>query len=134
MLWKSAGIFLPILLGFAACATITKGTTQAVVVNTPGADGAVCELKSEKIGLVTVTTPGSVTLKRSGQPIQVHCSKPCFQDGVGVIDSKLETNVAGNIILGGVIGAGIDAATGAASKYDPEVSVVMTSLPNCRRS
>ena len=121
-----------VLFGLASCATITKGTTQPVIVDTPGVAGATCELTSGKIGLVKVVTPASVVLKRSGQAVQVRCTKACYQDGIGVIDSNIETNVAGNIILGGVLGAGIDAATGAASKYDASISVIMTPVPGCR--
>jgi len=132
MIARHAARLCLVAAGMAGCATITKGTTQPVIVDTPGAAGAVCELTSGKIGVVKVTTPGSVVLKRSGQAIQVRCTKACYQDGIGVIDSNIEANVAGNIILGGVLGAGIDAATGAASKYDSSISVIMTPLPGCK--
>ena len=40
---------------------------------------------------------------------------------------------AGNVLFGGFIGLGVDAASGAMNKYDPGVEVVMTPLPNCGR-
>jgi hypothetical protein len=39
--------------------------------------------------------------------------------------------VAGNIILGGVIGLGVDAVSGAMNKYTPEIQVAMTPMPGC---
>jgi len=36
-----------------------------------------------------------------------------------------------NVVFGGVIGLGIDAASGAMNKYQPGVEVVMSPIPNC---
>ena len=38
---------------------------------------------------------------------------------------------AGNIIAGGVVGLGIDAASGALNKYAAETQVHMTPIPGC---
>jgi len=115
----------------AGCATIVKGTSQMVVVNTPGVPGATCVLTSPTIGSQTVVTPGSLTLKKGSENIAVRCTKACYQDGVGVIPSNFEGMAAGNVILGGVIGLGVDAATGAMNQYAPEVQVVMTRTSGC---
>jgi hypothetical protein len=40
---------------------------------------------------------------------------------------------AGNVIFGGVIGLGVDAASGALNKYPDMVTVAMTPDPTCRR-
>jgi hypothetical protein len=48
-----------------------------------------------------------------------------------VISSNMESMTAGNIILGGVIGLGVDAMTGAMNKYTPEIQVIMTPVPGC---
>jgi hypothetical protein len=44
----------------------------------------------------------------------------------------MEGMTAGNIILGGVIGLGVDAASGAMNKYTPEIQVIMTPIAGCR--
>lgn len=44
------------------CATVVKGTDQPVAINTPGVDGALCELTSASIGTYTVKTPGNLVL------------------------------------------------------------------------
>lgn len=126
---------LVVLLGalaLAACATMTKGTTQVVAVNTPGVAGATCTLTSEAIGSQLVVTPGTVTLEKSKESVAVKCSKECYVDGGGVIASNMEAMTAGNIILGGVVGLGVDAASGAMNKYTPEIQVVMTPIQGCR--
>ena len=53
-----AVVSLAVLL--AACATITKGTTQVVAVNTPGVNGASCTLTSPAIGSLMVSGHGYV--------------------------------------------------------------------------
>lgn len=115
----------------AGCATIVKGTTQTVSVNTPGVTGATCTLQSEAIGTKVVRTPGTLVLDKSAQNISVRCSKACYHDGVGVISSHTEEMTAGNVLVGGVVGLGVDAASGAMNKYNAENSIVMTPISGC---
>jgi hypothetical protein len=115
----------------AACATITKGTSQVVAVNTPGVPGATCTLISSAIGTQVVVTPATLPLAKGSDNISVRCTKDCYQDGAGVISSNMESMTAGNIILGGVVGLGVDAMTGAMNKYTPEIQVIMTPIPGC---
>jgi hypothetical protein len=124
-----AFVWLAVML--AACATITKGTTQVVAVNTPGAAGASCTLTSPAIGALTVVTPDTISLPKASDNISVRCSKECYQDGAGVISSNMEGMTAGNIILGGVIGLGVDAVSGAMNKYSPEIQVALIPVPGC---
>ncbi len=123
---------LAIAISVAGCATITRGTTQVVAVNTPGVPGATCTLTSGSIGAQTVVTPSTVSLQKGRDNVAVHCTKECYQDGAGVIASSTEGMTAGNIVVGGVIGLGVDAASGAMNSYAPEIQVVMTPIPGCR--
>jgi len=75
---------------------------------------------------------GAVTLQNGRDNVSVHCTKECYQDGAGVIASNMEGMTAGNIILGGVIGIGVDAASGAMNSYTPDIQVIMTPIPGCR--
>jgi hypothetical protein len=102
-----------------------------VAIDTPGAAGAMCELSSPGIGTQTVTTPATLTLEKSQHSITVTCRKTCFQDGVGVITSNSEGMTVGSILVGGVVGLGVDAATGAMNKYADRTSIVMVPLPGC---
>lgn len=126
---RLAPVALALLCG---CATITRGTTQNISVDTPGAAGAKCVLKSSSIGTRNIVTPATLELEKGQEGITVRCQKECFQDGAGVIASNVEGMVAGNIIAGGVIGLGVDAATGAMNKYASDTSIYMTPIPGCK--
>jgi len=127
---------IPVILAvgmlLVGCASITRGTSQTVAVNTPGVAGATCTLSAPSIGAQTVVTPATVSLPKGRDNISVHCSKDCYQDGAGVIASTVEGMTAGNILLGGVVGLGVDAASGAMNSYTPEIQVVMVPIPGCR--
>lgn len=58
----------------AACATITKGTSQLVAIDTPGVAGAVCTINTAG-GPQTVTTPGTVTLSKGSASLPIQCAK-----------------------------------------------------------
>jgi hypothetical protein len=117
---------------FVGCATLTKGTTQQVVINTPGAPGAQCTLTSSAIGSKVVTTPAAIVLDKGQDAIAVTCRKQCYQDGVGIIASNTETMSAGNLVFGGVIGLGVDAASGAMNKYNADNQIAMVPIQGCK--
>ncbi len=58
-----------LVLGFSVlltgCATITKGTTQNIAINTPGAPGSNCTLTSAAVGSKTVVTPATLIVDKS---------------------------------------------------------------------
>jgi hypothetical protein len=118
---------------FAGCSTIVKGTEQQVSVSTPGVPGALCQLQSPAIGTRTVQTPANITLPKSKNNVAVSCTAQCYSPGVGTLASHTEIMTAGNVVFGGIIGLGIDAASGAMNTYDPGVEVIMTPLPGCGR-
>lgn len=115
----------------SGCATITKGTTQTVSVDTPGVPGATCRLSSQGIGSKTLVTPGVVVLEKSQHAISVQCTKACYNDGVGIISSNTESMTAGNILVGGVVGLGVDAASGAMNKYAEQTQIAMMPIAGC---
>jgi hypothetical protein len=65
----------------AACATITKGTTQVVAVNTPGVNGASCTLSSPAIGSLTVVTPDTISLPKASDNISKIWPAASVHDG-----------------------------------------------------
>ena len=133
MRWTRVAISMAgVAVAIGGCATLTKGTTQAVALNTPGAVGAQCTLNSNAIGTKVVTTPATITLDKSQESITVLCKKECFQDGSTVIASNTETMAAGNLLLGGVVGLGVDAVSGAMNKYNADNQVAMVPIPGCR--
>jgi hypothetical protein len=114
-----------------ACATITKGTTQVVAIDTPGVPGAACTITTQS-GPQLVATPGTVTLKKGSDALPISCTKNCYVTGQSIIPSGTEAMTAGNVVFGGIIGLGVDAASGAMNKYPDVVTVAMTPDPSCR--
>ena len=102
-------------------------------MNTPGVNGAMCQLQSPAIGTRTVQPPANIILPKSKHNVAVTCQAQCYAKGVGTLASHTEMMTAGNVLFGGLIGLGVDAASGAMNKYDPGVEVVMTPLPGCGR-
>ncbi len=121
------GCFAGILLAFAltGCATITKGTTQVVAVDTPGIPGATCTITTQA-GPQVVQTPGTVSLKKGSDPLPITCTKECYVNGQSIIPSNAESMAAGNVIFGGIIGLGVDAASGAMNHYPDMFTVSMS--------
>lgn len=126
------GVLCCLMAFLSGCATITKGTTQPVAVLTPGVNGATCTLTSSSIGSKVVQTPGTVVLEKSQEAINVVCKKACYQDAVGIIPSHTEGMTAGNVLVGGVVGLGVDAISGAMNKYNDNNQFTMIPIPGCR--
>jgi hypothetical protein len=98
------------------CASILSGTNQPISVETPDCEGANCKLTNDN-GTWFVKAPGSVTVSRAYGDLTVSCSKDGFGEATNTVQSSTKAMLAGNIIFGGVIGGGVDVATGAAYDY-----------------
>ena len=110
------------------CATVTKSANQSVTVDTrpPGAE---CTLEREGETLAVINpTPGAISVEKDKDVIQVTCKKAGFQNSSGELDSTFESMTLGNILLGGVIGIGIDAASGAMHKYPSTVTITLRPM------
>ena len=67
----TAALFGLLSILFAGCSTIVKGTDQQVSVNTPGVNGAVCQLQSQAVGTRTVQTPANIVLPKSKHNVAI---------------------------------------------------------------
>ena len=102
---KFISVFV-VALVFCGCATIISGRHQDVqVISSPS--GA-----KSSTGGQSITTPGSLTLRRDTNHV-ILIEKEGYISETATVSSGVGPAVAGNIILGGLIGGGIDAATGA---------------------
>ncbi|MGH6888226.1 MAG: hypothetical protein ACREHF_03370 [Rhizomicrobium sp.] len=109
-------------VALSGCATIIEGTTQPVSVNTTPVEGAQCTLTNSQ-GTWYLTTPGSTTVHKTKTDLDVTCTKPGFQPGHVVADAHFGATTAANVIAGGVIGMGVDAASGANYHYNTPITV-----------
>lgn len=108
------------------CASIVSGQNQSVSVTTKnqGADvaGAKCSLTNDK-GTWYTTTPGSVTVRRSYNDLALTCTLDGAEPGIASVKSTTKGMAFGNILFGGIIGAGVDMSTGAAYDYPDIINV-----------
>ena len=99
------------------CATITRGTTEVLVIETTPS-GADVSLSN---GLRCLS-PCALEVKRKANLV-VDVSKAGYEPARLNVLSEVAgagaAGMAGNVILGGVIGAGVDAATGATKRLVP---------------
>ncbi len=107
------------------CATVTSGTTSSIAVVTDP-PGATCNLRRDgQIIAIVNPTPGTATVSKSVKPIAVDCTRAGGQPGAAVIQPEFQPMTIGNVLLGGVIGLVIDAASGAMGTYPPNIIVAL---------
>jgi hypothetical protein len=101
----------------AACATVTRGTTSQIQIlsNPPEATART------SLGY-SCLTPCTVQMSRKDE-FTVVVSKPGYHSAEVFVRTQVAgsgaAGFAGNVILGGVVGMGVDAATGAALEHFP---------------
>jgi hypothetical protein len=100
------------------CASIVSGQNQGIAIKTVDGSGkhvvgSFCELSNDD-GKWLVTTPNTVSVDRSSQNLQIICKKEGMIDGVFSAESKTKNMAWGNVLFGGIIGAGVDIESGAA--------------------
>ncbi len=109
---------LTAVLGLTACATVTRGEHTAWEVNTvpPGAS-----VKTTN-GFYSDSTPCSIQMSRRSD-FSADIAKPGYKTLKVTVTHKIAVGggvaFAGNALIGGVIGAGVDIATGAALDLTP---------------
>jgi hypothetical protein len=111
------------------CASITRGTTENIsIASTPS--GAEATISGLEVPTACVT-PCAIVVKRSAD-ISISFAKPGFETEVVTLTKEVPATgaagFAGNVIAGGLIGMGVDAATGAALDHKPN-PVMVTLRP-----
>jgi len=100
----------------SGCATVTRGTKDSLVIETepPGAQ--------VRVNGQVATTPCSFKLSRKFEG-SVYISKTGYETLTVHVTSHVVTaggvGMAGNVLIGGLIGAGVDVATGAMNSLSP---------------
>jgi hypothetical protein len=110
-------------VALSGCGTIIEGTSQDIAVSTTP-DGAHCDMtrKDEHVASIQ-RTPDKVHIKKTKNDILLVCTKDGYQNSSEYLHSGMAAGTFGNIIAGGVIGWGIDSATGADNEYPESVNV-----------
>lgn len=111
---------LPML---SACATIVDSSTSKINVTTNPPANATCSAVNKR-GEWNVATPGNMEVKKSKTDLNVTCTDPrSGVNGAKTVESTVDPWVFGNVVIGGLIGLGIDWGTGAAYEYPKDVVV-----------
>jgi len=114
-------------LSLSACASVTRGTTEAFVIETDP-PGAQAELSNGR----HCTTPCTLTLPRRSN-FTVTLTKDGYEDINANVTNTTSgagaAGMAGNVLIGGLIGVAVDATTGATQDLTPNpLSVRMVPL------
>lgn len=114
-----------IAVGLPACATITTGTSQSIAVLTEP-PGASCTLSRDG-GVIAVVnpTPGTASVSKSTRDIMVNCTRQGHLPGIASHVAQFQGMTVGNVLIGGLIGFGIDAASGALSYYPANLTLTL---------
>ena len=125
--FAAAALVAAMSLFAQGCATITRGTTQAWIVESDPI-GAEVELSSGERCRTPCTLEKkrkhafTVTITKAGyEPVQTQV--------LSAISGAGATGMAGNVLVGGIIGIGIDAGSGATKDLRPNPLVVKL-VPN----
>jgi len=111
-------------LALAGCASLTTGTEQTIAVVTAPATGASCTLRNANGTWHVPRTPGSVTVQRGYGDLAVACVAADGASGDASLSSGVAVATYANILLmGSVVWAAVDAATGAAFAYPDRITV-----------
>ena len=122
---KQIALIAFVAVNLSACASITRGSSQSMAVDTVPVSGAVCQLANENGQWTIASTPGSTTITRAGGPMTVSCSTEDGYAGTSSVTSTTAGATFGNILFGGIIGAAVDMSSGAAYDYPGQVVVSM---------
>ena len=116
------------LLGVSGCATITRGTKDAFVVETDPAGAQV----STSNGHSCESTPCTIKMPRRSE-FAATITKEGYETWTGQVTNKVSggggLGMAGNVVFGGLIGAGVDVGTGAMLDLTPNPLVVKLERP-----
>lgn len=105
------------------CATITKDDSQPVAFRSEP-QGAVVSINNIPRG----TTPTTIMIKRSSKRQMIRYELEGYRTETFRLGKSVSGMTVGNIIFGGLIGAGVDIASGKATNYEDSVHVKMIPL------
>lgn len=109
-------------LSLTGCGTVTRGTTEDVAINvTPDFAQVRTTNGKECTGSCTINVPRR-------EAFQVTATAPGYRPETVNVTTRVAgagaAAMAGNVLVGGVIGMGVDAATGAAFEHVPNPVVI----------
>lgn len=125
-------IALAVTFIFSGCATITRGTKEVLVIDSKPSNAFV-RLSNGMTGY----TPASFKIARDSI-LTCTIEKEGYQSSIVQINHQTAgggaAGMAGNIIFGGIIGAGVDCVSGATQELAPNPVFVQLEPLHCYSS
>lgn len=113
------------------CASVTHGHKQLVRVQAQCGDRllpAQCTAGNDR-GHWAFAAPASLVVNRDVSALTVQCASPFFGAQSVVVSPGVSTAAVGNLLVGGLVGAGVDMVTGSGLAYP---ALVVVNYPACR--
>jgi hypothetical protein len=111
-------VALVTITALSSCGSITRGTTESVTITSTPDDAKI----STSTGQYCPRSPCTINVSRRGD-FTAFAESDGYEKGSIEIKTKVAgagaAGFAGNVLIGGVIGMGVDAATGAALDHYP---------------
>lgn len=116
------------VLALTGCATVVNETTHPIKIETltqqgAAVAGAECRLSND-YGSTQARSGETSQVRRSSKDLDITCKHPDNPDAVARAISRANAGMAGNILIGGGIGAIIDHNKGTAYTYPTWVQLV----------
>ena len=125
-------LLLSTALMLSGCASVLTGDSQAMRVTTYCGQQTIpasCVASNSK-GSWPFVSPTNLVVLKDHYSLTISCKSPYFAEGVAHAPSTPNPMLAGNLVFGGLIGAGVDMVRGAGFAYN---SVVNIHYPSCRQ-
>ena len=124
-------LYLFLVFILCSCASISGSKNQAINLQTTcdgtPISGAICSLTNDS-GVWYTKTPAAIFIRRSGGDLVVTCKKEELQ-AVATFKSTTSSSMWGNVLAGGLIGAAVDAGSGAGYDYPNPMNINFNNCP-----
>jgi len=121
-----------LVLSISGCATIIKGTSQDISIQSNPSNAKVVVKTTGGIEVFSGVTPASAKLAKKKEYI-VTVTLDGYKEGTVMLSQSFEAWTIGNILCVGIIGLIVDAVDGAMWKLEPDqimVTMATASLEN----
>lgn len=119
------------LLGLTGCASFLHSDVQQVHVTVLCKERVVpaaCAAQNAK-GVWHFHSPTSFEVKKDLSALQIACKAQFFPEITATVPPQVNLSMAGNVLVGGLVGAGVDIYRGAGFAYSSDVRI---AYPACQ--
>jgi hypothetical protein len=116
-----------IILALTACSSMANEENQPITIETHDMSGnkivgAKCQAKND-FAEHPFLSGESVSVHRSGEDLNIVCTKDNYPLAVGRVSASMNSSIAGNVLGLGWIGVAIDRSSGKAYSYPDAVAL-----------